>query len=630
MSVICGLFALDPRHNDRLCREMLGRFPWLGPDRIATRNLGEVSFGFAQRRMLPEDDFDAQPLIGGDGRLLLTGTVRLDNREELGQTLGILPSQLKKYSDSAIILAAWERWQFGCVDRLIGDYAFAVWNNNERRLTLVRGPMAMKTLFFHHSPRGIAFATLPQALFAVPEIEKRLNREELARLAAGIHWSHETLFCGVNKVEHGHAVILDRVGWRSERIWHLERKTVPLSLDRAGEELREHLDTAVRVRLRRSHGEVGAQLSAGRDSSAVATSAALALAESGANLIALTGAPRLGFTDPTLGDTLYDEAVIAGQTAALYPNIIHRICRAEPALVTRDFDIAHHHHFRPMLNTYSSGWSNETRREAARLGVSVMLVGTRGNFSISRGGFVELGRVWDQQGPSCWLPAARSTRDNPGLDWRTIASFTFGSRMPRLLFDAALWLTGRGPAKIELPMFCGELRRHAEHFANEDRDPRPVRDDGDHIRKMIYRTDNSDQSLLAEYGIDERDPTADRRVVEFCYSLTSSQLLSANSPRPAYEAAFADRLPQVVIEGRRRGYQGADWLELYRPEYVRPALLDYARNQIVAEFIDLKAAERLFREWPTSGSGLGHNLRLFGNHLLNAVSLAGFVARNFD
>lgn len=629
MSAIAGLVGFDRSSASRTCAEMLGRLKALGPDRAKARDLGDATFGHAQRRLLSEDRFDVQPLIGSNGMLLLVADVRIDNREDLSGALGLGTGECRETSDSGLLLAVWERWQLGCIDRLVGDYAFAVWSQSERRLTLVRGPMAMKTLFFHHSPGRIAFATLPMALFAAPGIDKHLNREEAARLAAGIHWSDETLFEGVRKVEHGHAVIADRYGWHAQRIWHLEAGLAPASIAEAGEGLRFELDRAVRARLRRSHGQVGAQLSAGRDSSAVATSAALALQETGEPLVVLTGAPRLGFTDPSLGDILFDESAIAARTAALYPNMIHRICRAEPAMVAPDFDMAHRHHFRPMLNSSSAGWSNATYREAARLDVTVMLTGSRGNFSISRGGFDALGQLWDELGPRDWLAASRSTRDNPGLAWRTIASLTFGSRLPQSLFGAALRASGRGPAPRILPMLRGDLRERAEQLANEDADLRPPRSFASYVREMIYQTDNSDQAILAEWGIDERDPTADRRVVEYCYSLTASQLLSPFSPRPAYQAAFGDRVPAEVMEGRRRGFQGADWLELYCPDYVRPALLAYARNPLVADLIDIPAAERLFAQWPSEGSRSAETLQ-FGRHLLNSVALAGFIAQHFD
>lgn len=632
MSAISGLIGnragLTPEDGSGA---ILDKLQGLGPGRMQVRSLGEASFGHAAREALPEDRYDVQPLIGGGGTLMLAADVRLDNRADLVLELGLGAERSREMSDSALLLFAWERWQLGCVDHLLGDYAFAVWGQAKRELKLVRGPMAMKTLFFHHSPGFITFATLPMALFALPNLEKRLNIDEAARLAAGIHWSEETLFDGVRKVEHGHAVTLDRDGWRSRRIWNLKAGTPPTSVEEAGEGLRFELDRAVRAQLRRSHGLVGAQLSAGRDSSAVATSAALTLREIGEPLVALTGAPRLGFRDPTLGDTLADESDIAARTAALYPNMIHHVCRAKAAPVGPDFDVAHRNHFRPMLNTSNAGWDNETFREAARSGVAVMLTGSRGNFSISRGGYDAVGQTWDELGPRQWFALARAIRDNPGLAWRTIGNITFGRRLPPWLLRNILRATGRGSSPHRLPMLRGRFREFAEDQANALRSELPSSlSYADHVREMLYTIDNSDQASIAEWGIDPRDPTADRRVVEYCFSLSSAQLASPTSPRPAYEAAFTGRVPAEVIAGRRRGFQGADWVELYRPEYVRPALADYARNPVVADLIDLDAAERLFNQWPQFGSGSRDNIAIYGQQLLNTVALAGFIAQHFD
>ena len=366
------------------CRSILHRLVQFGRDGQSVRTLGRAAFGFNQHRIVPEDAYDRQPLIGGGERVMLTGDVRLDNRDELGATLGMSPQETRERSDSALVLVAWERWGLQCANQLVGDYAIAIWDEANQQLSLVRAPMALKPLFFVNEPGSTAFASMPTALFALPGLTKRLNLEEAARTAAGIYVSNETLFRSVFKIPHGHAVIVTPGGGKQTiRLWDLKANAVPPTVAEAGEGMRFELDRAVRAQLRRIDRPIAAQLSAGRDSSAVAATAAIALAERGERLIAVTGAPRLGFVG--VGDELVDEAPIAALTAKMHPNIDHRICRATAGPVDDEFDFLHRNHFGPMLGTYNSGWSNETYREASRLGASVILGGGRGNFSISRG-----------------------------------------------------------------------------------------------------------------------------------------------------------------------------------------------------------------------------------------------------
>ena len=612
------------------CQAILARLVQFGRGRRSVETLGHAAFGHNQHCIVPQDAFERQPLIGGGGTVMLTADVRIDNRDELSATLGISSQDARERSESALLLTSWERWGLRCADHLVGDYAFAIWDETSRQLILVRGPMALKPLFFVNEPGTTAFASMPMALFALSGLTKRLNVEEAARTAADIYVSNETLFQSVFKVPHGHAVIVTPGGGtQTVRLWELKAGMAPSTVADAGEGMRFELDRAVRAQLRRISGPVAAQLSAGRDSSAVAATAAMALNECGERLIAVTGAPRLGFVGG--GDDLIDEAPIAALTASMHPNIDQFVCRAVAGRAKEEFDFFNASHSGPMLGTYNTGWSNETFREASRHGATVILGGGRGNFSISRGGFDALRQTWQEQGLGRWLRTASAIHAQSNLSWRTLGHLTFGPDLPAWLHRQLLRLTRRGRARSSLPMLRGNLRSHAEGLADgRIFDQRPVRSHAEHVHDMIFAIDNADQVGIAEWGIEERDPTADRRVVEYCYSLTTVQLVSAESPRPAYEAAFSDRVPREVIAGRRRGFQGADCYEIYRPEFIRPLLADYARNPAVAELIDFDAAERLMSRWPTSGSETRADLALFAQHFLNTISLAGYIAHHFD
>ena len=74
-------------------------------------------------------------------------------------------------------------------------------------------------------------------------------------------------------------------------------------------------------------------------------------------------------------------------------------------------------------------------------------------------------------------------------------------------------------------------------------------------------TGNYSKGALAGWGVDLRDPTADRRLVEYCLSVPTDQYLKDGVPRALGKRALADRLPEAVINQRFKGYQSADWYE---------------------------------------------------------------------
>jgi asparagine synthase (glutamine-hydrolysing) len=105
------------------------------------------------------------------------------------------------------------------------------------------------------------------------------------------------------------------------------------------------------------------------------------------------------------------------------------------------------------------------------------------------------------------------------------------------------------------------LRRAAER--GFDMSHRPRRDPVEERLWVLHRVDlgNYNKGTLAGWGVEQRDPTADRRLIEYCLSVPMDQYLRGGVTRALARTAFADRLPASVRNEERRGYQGADWHE---------------------------------------------------------------------
>ena len=110
MTALGGFWSVEERYESPLhCRAMLAAQSRFGSLESAGRVDG-LALGIRLHPILPEDEHDAQPLIGGHGRFALVADVRLDNRAELAQALGLDPAQLSVMADSAVLLLALERW----------------------------------------------------------------------------------------------------------------------------------------------------------------------------------------------------------------------------------------------------------------------------------------------------------------------------------------------------------------------------------------------------------------------------------------------------------------------------------------------------------------------------------------
>ena len=129
MSGIVGIVNLDGAPIDRdLLTRLTESMTFRGPDSqliVIDRHAG---FGHTMLRTTHEAATETQP-ITLDGKLWLTADARLDGRDELIEKLTASHSLSRsKPNDAELILFAYNAWQENCVDHLIGDFAFAIWN----------------------------------------------------------------------------------------------------------------------------------------------------------------------------------------------------------------------------------------------------------------------------------------------------------------------------------------------------------------------------------------------------------------------------------------------------------------------------------------------------------------------
>ena len=202
MTALAGLWRFDGRPDAAEgCARMLAAQEVYGPHHGAQWSDSAVALGRRLMRVLPEDAFDRQPLIGGEGRYVLVADVRLDNRDELTEALRIPAPQARTLCDAAILLAAIERWDESCLERLVGDYAFAAWDGVRRRLLLARDPLGQRPLHYHRGNKFFAFASMPKGLHALPDVPYAPDEERIAEfLVLMPETGTQSFFLGIERV----------------------------------------------------------------------------------------------------------------------------------------------------------------------------------------------------------------------------------------------------------------------------------------------------------------------------------------------------------------------------------------------------------------------------------------------
>lgn len=565
MTALAGYWSLDGRSDgDARCARMLKAQQIYGPQAPTMASDGAITLGQRLFALRPEARRNQNVALGADGASLLVADVRLDNREDLCDSLGIGGSEAAGLSDAAIMLRALERWDEGAVERLHGDFAFAYWDSRLRRLLLARDFMGQKPL--HYSRRGgfFAFASMPKGLHALEEIPIAPNREAVAGFLALLPEDRsETFFHGIEKVRSGELIAVTESGLRSTLWW--QPSLEPLRLKRPddyAEALREHFDRAVASCLRGHEGAVAAHLSGGLDSSAVAATAARLLAPTGGRVTAFTAVPREGYDSSGVRNAFADEGPHAASVAALYPNMDHVLVPNGGSPVA-GLDKYFFLFERPVLNLCNGVWSDRIMDLARERGLRVLLTGARGNMSFSYDGLPLLTQLLSR-GRLLGLASESLALVRTGTRVGTVAAQTLGPFLPAPLWRAIGRLRGKGRKLTDYSAISPEAVK-AFRIAERGLDSSyRRRRNAIEARLWVLRrvdTGNYNKGYLGGWGIDVRDPTADRRLIEFCLTVPADQYLRHGIRRALARTAFADRLPAGIVNERLKGYQAPDWHE---------------------------------------------------------------------
>ena len=295
MSAIVGFFHRNgqPAQPHWLAR-MMAAVAHRGVDSSGTWCEGSVAFGHQMMWITPESQQEKLPLVNRRGDLVITADARIDNRQELCDLLNISLVEAKHLPDSALILAAYEKWGIDCPKFLLGDFAFALWDARSSRLICVRDPMGVKLLHYYQTPEIFAFSTEAKGILALPGVVKQLNENKLANWLIGNFNNQlnieETFFQNIHYVRPAHTLVIEAGRIAAYEYWQPDSwQPLPYKHDEEYlEAFRELFADTVKCRLRSAY-PIGVLLSGGLDSSAIACVAAPQLREQDRELISVAG-----------------------------------------------------------------------------------------------------------------------------------------------------------------------------------------------------------------------------------------------------------------------------------------------------------------------------------------------------
>ncbi len=308
MCGIAGIYFRDGRSIEHATlRAMATAIAHRGPDGEGIFvNEGPPSVGLVNRRLAVIDvDAGEQPMTIDDGAYTIVYNGELFNTDELRRELQGRGHQFRTRCDTEVVVRAYAEWGEGLLDRLLGMWAFCIWDARARTLFLARDRLGEKPLLYAVLPDGVAFASEMKALVASGLVARDLNPQALPHyLSAFAIPEPYTLIRGVRRLPSGHALAVTPDGTREFSYWDCAVTEEDDHGSRTGyaDVVEELLEDAVSRRLV-SDVPLGVLLSGGVDSRLMATFASRAQP----SLNTFT----LGFDDPAT-----DERRQARQVAA--------------------------------------------------------------------------------------------------------------------------------------------------------------------------------------------------------------------------------------------------------------------------------------------------------------------------
>ncbi len=277
---MCGIagVALFARAKHRITAELLlamnQSLAHRGPDGEGIWLSADHQVGFAHRRLSIIDISPQanQPMHSTCKRYTIVFNGEIYNHVELKRELiqlGLTAWQTH-HADTEVILNAYRAWGKDCLHKFRGMFAFALWDNQERTLWLVRDRLGVKPLYYTITADGILFGSEIKAILQDRNIARELNEQAFFHYLSFLTSpAPDTLFKNIHKIPAGSWLAIDHHGQvQQHRYWDLwqNQPSIPNNENELCAAVLDKIKTAVHYR-KVSDVPVGVFLSGGIDSS---------------------------------------------------------------------------------------------------------------------------------------------------------------------------------------------------------------------------------------------------------------------------------------------------------------------------------------------------------------------------
>ena len=274
---MCGIAGIidfsDHRPDEGLLRRMLGLIRHRGPDAFGIYLDNDAGLASTRLSILDLAGGD-MPIHNEDESLWIAYNGEVFNYVELRPDLEARGHKFYTHTDTEVLLHLYEEKGPEMLNDLNGQFAFSIWDRNEKTLFLARDRMGIRPLFYRFDNKRLTFASEIKAIFADPMTPRTLDPMTLSDIfTCWTPTDNRTAFQDIQQLMPGHYALFSKEGMKTQRYWQLsfarsDNNDRPLT--ELTEELKGLLHDACRIRLR-ADVPVGAYLSGGLDSTYISS-----------------------------------------------------------------------------------------------------------------------------------------------------------------------------------------------------------------------------------------------------------------------------------------------------------------------------------------------------------------------
>lgn len=598
MSAITGIFYRDGREvNHNQIKKMNDSLAHRGKDGSGVWSDGSVAVGHQMLHTTQESLHEKLPFKDESSGMVITADARIDNRAELASLLKLEDNE--NVPDSAFILEAYKMWGECCPEKLLGDFAFAVWDPKKEQLFCARDHMGVKPFYYYLSDETFFFATEIRALFCLHEVPREINELKVAFHLALIDDSESTFYRDILRLGAAHSLTVSSSGTKLRRYWKLDPE-LKIEMDSDEDYIKAFRDIfteAVKCRLR-SAFPVGSELSGGLDSSSVTCVAKKILGENSQDKLKTFSFIFKDF--PDADETYYINKVV--EMGGVEPHFLD----ADGISPLEDIEIILWHLEEP-FNYPSMAVLWNLFKKKQETGVRIVLTGEDGDSVVSTGqNYLRELAVTLQ-----WRKLFKEIKCTSDLFNLNKASYDrseslFIKKSKKSFYSTLV-------TKVILPLVPDILKKALKPFYNKKNHVRMKPDlyilnrelterleVDKYLKEFQAGSDVKDpkelhydlittclhQGILemtdrmaAAFSVEQRHPFFDKRLVEFCYALPTKMKYQNGWSRYVLRKAMEDILPEEVC-----------W-RFFKQDYLPPLQKNLFSEKILDEVVCSKILE---------------------------------------